>query len=309
MSSADKPSDDEVCASCGIKEGGDNNIKLKTCTACKLVKYCSVECQRKHRSRHKKACKKRAAELRDELLFKQPECTHLGDCPICFVPIPYEKDEDGSLSSVTYSLCCSKSICDGCLRESRMQGLDEKCPFCRTPFPETDAEAKKMLGKQLERGNPNALSCRALEYKEEGNYSEAIKHFLRAVKGGNIDSHHQLGRMYLDGMGVEEDHEKAIFHYEEAAIGGHPDARFNLGVIELNLGNNERAVKHWIIATRLGSKDVLEELKEGYKNGSVSKETFQEGLRGYQEAVNAMKTPQREEQRKIQIRSRNEAQK
>ena len=119
MSSADKPSDDEVCASCGIKEGGDNNIKLKTCTACKIVKYCSVECQRKHRSRHKKACKKRAAELRDELLFKQPECTYLGECPICFVPIPFETDETTTLRSAALHLCCSKRICNGCIYESR----------------------------------------------------------------------------------------------------------------------------------------------------------------------------------------------
>eukprot|EP00984_Skeletonema_dohrnii_P035791 scaffold35973_cov122-Skeletonema_dohrnii-CCMP3373.AAC.2 len=32
---------------------------------------------------HKKECKKRAAEFRDELLFKQPESCHEGDCPIC----------------------------------------------------------------------------------------------------------------------------------------------------------------------------------------------------------------------------------
>jgi len=43
------------CASCG-KTGADD-VKLKICTACKLVKYCSVECQKNHRPQHKKACK------------------------------------------------------------------------------------------------------------------------------------------------------------------------------------------------------------------------------------------------------------
>ena len=62
---------DEVCASCGIAAG--DNIKLKICTACKLVKYCSVDCQKNHRPQHKKACKKRAAEIRDDDLFTQPE--------------------------------------------------------------------------------------------------------------------------------------------------------------------------------------------------------------------------------------------
>eukprot|EP00984_Skeletonema_dohrnii_P028594 scaffold18651_cov70-Skeletonema_dohrnii-CCMP3373.AAC.1 len=63
------------CACCGIAEGDD--IKLKTCTACKSARYCSVKCQKDHRPKHKGECKKRAAELRDELLFKQPESTHM----------------------------------------------------------------------------------------------------------------------------------------------------------------------------------------------------------------------------------------
>ncbi len=61
-------SDDEVCASCG--KAAVDNIKLKNCTACKIVKYCGVECQKNHRSQHKEACKKRAAEIRDD------NCSH-----------------------------------------------------------------------------------------------------------------------------------------------------------------------------------------------------------------------------------------
>ena len=57
----------EACANCG-KESGDA-VKLKNCTACYLVKYCGVDCQKIHRKQHKKACKKRAAELKDEKLY------------------------------------------------------------------------------------------------------------------------------------------------------------------------------------------------------------------------------------------------
>ena len=52
------------CASCGKTELF--GVKLKFCTACKLVKYCGVECQKNHRPEHKKACKKRAAELKSQ---------------------------------------------------------------------------------------------------------------------------------------------------------------------------------------------------------------------------------------------------
>ena len=54
-------STEDVCANCG-KQGSDT--KLKDCTACRLVKYCGVECQKAHRKQHKKTCKKRAAELK-----------------------------------------------------------------------------------------------------------------------------------------------------------------------------------------------------------------------------------------------------
>ena len=81
MSTDDKDVVLSVCANCG-KEGS----KLKACTACKLVKYCNRECQITHRPQHKKECRKRASELHDEKLFKQPPSKD--DCPICFLKLP-----------------------------------------------------------------------------------------------------------------------------------------------------------------------------------------------------------------------------
>ena len=72
----------DTCAACG-NEGGDS---LKACTACHMVKYCNRDCQIAHRPQHKTECKKRAAELRDVALFKQPP--RRGDCEICFLPLP-----------------------------------------------------------------------------------------------------------------------------------------------------------------------------------------------------------------------------
>ncbi len=53
---------DKICASCGKGDGDD--VKLKIC-ACKLVKYCCVECQKNHRPKHKRECRKRLAEIRE----------------------------------------------------------------------------------------------------------------------------------------------------------------------------------------------------------------------------------------------------
>eukprot|EP00985_Skeletonema_marinoi_P030204 scaffold31073_cov81-Skeletonema_marinoi.AAC.1 len=94
------------CASCGVAEVDD--VKLKDCSACDLVRYCSDECQNDHRPQHKGACKKRAAELRDEILFKQPESSDLGDCPICCLPLSLDRN----LSILNE--CCGKLVCVGC---------------------------------------------------------------------------------------------------------------------------------------------------------------------------------------------------
>ena len=79
------------CASCGI--AGVDDIKLKICNACDLVRYCSDKCQQEHLPHHEKACKERAAELHDEILFRQPESSSLGDCPICLLPLQLDTDK------------------------------------------------------------------------------------------------------------------------------------------------------------------------------------------------------------------------
>jgi hypothetical protein len=69
----------------GVRQGGgEQGTEMKI--MCMLVKYCNATCQRKHWSKHKKPCKIRAAELRDEALFKDPPPKE--ECPICFLPMP-----------------------------------------------------------------------------------------------------------------------------------------------------------------------------------------------------------------------------
>ena len=74
----------ETCASCG-KEGNSNSSDMNTCNKCKSVKYCNAACKKKHRSKHKKACERRVAELHDEALFKDPPPPE--ECPICELPL------------------------------------------------------------------------------------------------------------------------------------------------------------------------------------------------------------------------------
>jgi hypothetical protein len=85
------------CAECG-EEGGTS---LKMCKSCMHAKYCNAACQRNHWPKHKKDCKLHAAELRDEMLFKNPPAKE--DCPICFLPLPVRLFSCASLPDATVS--------------------------------------------------------------------------------------------------------------------------------------------------------------------------------------------------------------
>ena len=280
------------CANCGAAEGDD--IKLKTCTACKSVRYCGVKCQKKHRPKHKKACKERAAELRDEILFRQPESTHLGDCPICCLPLPLDLDK------LVYMQCCSQTVCQGCnhanqLREMRGR-LENKCAFCRAPLAKSEKEAERKNMDRVEANDPVAMYQLAFFLMKKGEYMRAFEYCSKAASLGDTKAHATLGRCHREGLGVEKDEKKATYHLEQASIGGHPQGRHNLGVIEWEIGKKERAVKHWIIAAKQGEESSLDELKHVYtdQKGLISKEDFASALRGYQAAVDATKSEQRE---------------
>ena len=76
-----------------------------------MVKYCNAACKKKHRSKHKKACERRVAELHDEALFKEPPPRE--EFSICFLPLPLDAQQK------TFKECCGKVICDGCIHAMR----------------------------------------------------------------------------------------------------------------------------------------------------------------------------------------------
>jgi hypothetical protein len=280
------------CASCRIAEAEVDDVKFTTCHAnCKLVRYCSVACQRDHRPLHEAMCKKRAAELcdRDDLLFAQPESSHLGDCPICFLPLALDA------SKCVMMTCCSKVICNGCCYASKIREPSKSlCPFCRHSVPATDAEIDANVMKREEANDLVALRKAGVRRYVKGDYGSAFDYLSKAAGLGDAEAQSHLSVMYLKGRGVAKDEKEAVHYMEEAAIGGHTTSRYNLGVYEWNNGSRERAMKHFIIAAKLGDDDSVGKLKQGYKEGSVSKEDFAAALRAHQAAVDATKSSQRD---------------
>eukprot|EP00577_Skeletonema_sp_RCC1716_P020505 CAMPEP_0113416604 /NCGR_PEP_ID=MMETSP0013_2-20120614/25207_1 /TAXON_ID=2843 ORGANISM="Skeletonema costatum, Strain 1716" /NCGR_SAMPLE_ID=MMETSP0013_2 /ASSEMBLY_ACC=CAM_ASM_000158 /LENGTH=296 /DNA_ID=CAMNT_0000303675 /DNA_START=113 /DNA_END=1003 /DNA_ORIENTATION=- /assembly_acc=CAM_ASM_000158 len=290
MSADQTEAADICCASCGIAELDD--IKLMECDACDLVHYCSDICQREHQPQHEAACKERAAELRDEILFRQPESTHLGDCPICFLPLQLDLEKSSMQS------CCSKVVCKGCSYADYLRQLEERlgrvCPFCRHPTPTTQEEANKNKMKRVEKNDPVAIREIGKKHYHKGGYDTAFEYWTKAAELGNASAHYNLSHLYRKGEGVEKDEKKGWYHLEEAAIAGHPDARYNLACHETRNKRFDRAVKHFIIAANLGHDESIQQLKKCYKYGDVSKDDFAAALRAHQAAVDATKSPQRE---------------
>ena len=295
-----------ICANCG-KEGSNPNI----CNKCKAATYCNASCKKKHRSKHKKDCERRvaelheeelererrAAELHDEKLFKMPPLNE--DCPICMLPLP-------SLHTGSkYRSCCGKRICSGCIHavEKRDGGVG-LCPFCRTPGPPTNEEggreAVKQIKKRMEINDAYAIYGLGCCYDDgrygiPQDYAKALELWHQAAELGHASSHYNIGAAYYAGNGVERDEKKAVYYWELVAMGGHVKARHYLGVLEKRAGNMDRVIKHHTIAAGLGYNDSLENIKLMFMNGHATKDDYAKALRVHQAYLVEIKSPQRNE--------------
>ncbi|EJK43681.1 hypothetical protein THAOC_37850 [Thalassiosira oceanica] len=289
--------DEAVCANCGAVSS--DTVKLKNCTACSLVKYCGVDCQRAHRKQHKKACKQRAAEREDEQLYSRGHERPEGDfCPICTLPIPLPMHEHSG-----FNTCCMKRICKGCDLATQKRGMFD-CPFCRTPIPTNDADDLTMIQARVAKKDPVAINFLGKKYffgdlGLRKDIQKAVELWTEAAELGSIQALFDLGDSYDEGDGVDQDKAKAAEFWTKAAMQGHVSGRYNLGCIEFEKGNYGRSGKHLLISAKLGHKNSLEIIKNMFMRGQANKTQYAEALRGYQDAVEEMKSHDRDEAKRL----------
>jgi len=256
--------------------------------------YCNAACKKKHRSKHKKACERRVAELHDEALFKQPPPMH-EDCPICFLRMPLLD------TGWRYKSCCGKNICSGCIHVvHRQRGGVGLCPFCRTLTSTSNEETVKKLNKLVDVGDAEAMTNMGAyyaygDYGLPQDYTRAFELYQRAAELGYAPAHNNIGACYNNGESVEVDKKKAIHYYELAAIAGCAAARYALGNMDLRAGNINRAIKHYMIAVGGGHSDSLHKIQQLYSNGQATKEDYTKALQTYQEYLGEIKSAQRDE--------------
>ena len=234
--------------------------------------------------------------ISDDELFKPPLPKE--DCPICLLCLP--AFESGS----TYMPCCGKMICSGCGFAPVYDNLgneiiEEKCPFCRTPTPDSDEEHNGRLQKRVEVGDAEAISMLGCNYcdGEDGfpqDYDKAFELFVRAGDLGYTKAYCDVGYAYSNGEGVERDVKKANHYYKLAAMRGNVISRYNLGVVEWEAGNMNRALKHYMIAAGGGDCDSLKEIQTLYTNEHATKDDYTKALRAYQAYLAEIKSIQRD---------------
>jgi TPR repeat protein len=155
--------------------------------------------------------------------------------------------------------------------------------------------------KRIEKNDPLAMQQMGVERCDEGDYKSAFEYWTKASELGDANAHYNLSLMYCYGQGVEKDEKKEVYHLEKAAIGGNVPARHNLGCHEERNGRMERALKHWIIAANMGDEGSMKALWKYHARGLVKKEQLNATLRAHQAAVNATKSPQREEAERARL--------
>lgn len=292
ISTADNEDGISTCANCG--KGEESSSVLKTCMSCKQVKYCNRECQVAHRHQHKKECKKRAKELHDIELFKQPPPAE--DCPICMLPLP------GLDTGSKYMLCCGQTICSGCLYAVVLRAGcgDKLCPFCRTIAIDGSWKQRfERITKRMKVNDAGAFYELGCIYSEgefgcQQDRGKALDLWQKAGDLGFSMGYHNLGNAYYSGRGVEGDNKKARHYYELAAMAGNANARFNLGHMEEARGNYDRALKHYMLAVGDGRNDTLQAIRQFYERGVATKDDYAIALRIHQAFLFDIKSADRD---------------
>ena len=74
------------------------------------------------------------------------------------------------------------------------------------------------------------------------------------------------------------------------------ESRYNLGCYEYEAERNyDRAAKHFLISAKMGHKNSLENIKRLFMAGDATREQYADALKGYQDAVEEMKSHDRDD--------------
>jgi TPR repeat protein len=111
--------------------------------------------------------------------------------------------------------------------------------------------------------------------------------YARAAKLGSSKAHCFLADIYHSGGDFKTT-------LAAAAMAGCEVSRFNLGVMEANAGNKERAIKHFRIAASAGCFRAMSTLLIVFKQGHVNRDAIDALLTAYNNSCAEMRSKARD---------------
>jgi hypothetical protein len=218
----------------------------KTCARCKLVSYCGRSCQKADWKTHKPRCNaeveaRDAREKRGDPSNGGPKTSMrkggsgAGAGASAMDDVGKEDGEEEECAICLESLvdplapCAeqpSHRYCRACVQEMQRQKLPS-CPLCRGKMQ--DAESLFYESVQLEiraKKAPTPAKRDALHAKQH-----SMLHRVLRVDPSLVEAQHNLGFMYHQGNGVQQDFNQAAAWYRKAAEQGLAEAQFCLGTM------------------------------------------------------------------------------
>lgn len=147
-----------------------------------------------------------------------------------------------------------------------------------------------LLMEEAEAGSKEAQNDLGCYYFDNQDYQEAFKWFQKSAEQDFITAYFNLGRCYLNGLGVEQDIEQAITNYKIAAEKGMSDAEIILGCIyqddRLEPYVPEESIYWFKRAASHGKQWGAMQLGIIYETGFFGEQNDSLALHWYREAAN-----------------------
>jgi hypothetical protein len=142
--------------------------------------------------------------------------------------------------------------------------------FCSRNYAYQPQVSRQQLSKDFDMRKANARLDleQGCDFEARGQFSSAIKSYLKAAKHGNVEAQVNLGNLYDEGKGCRQSAESAVHWYKRAVRSGSAEAAYNLGVHYQRRGISRWAVYWFKRAAHLGDQDAKGELRKIVKKNS-----------------------------------------
>ena len=247
----------EECASCAITETYVQT-KLKRCSRCKVVSYCSKECQKLHwvKGGHREFCVPPQERVPD-YDAAETETQNKSICLICRLEVSHAAEHE------LWTLPCTHIYHVKCIISLDRYAKSKVCPACRAPLPlpmklnyieglmiwtELLISFKERTGHSLEHKSHTPTPS------EERSLCACIKLFTESAELGDLDSALFMGRYYHR---MQPDLNRAVFYLTLPAAEMNVRAQYMVGVMYLYGGpglklNHEKAIHYLRLSAAQG---------------------------------------------------------